>query len=193
MEAAEARAVDRLPWSRPRHPLRRLHRTLTPFRRPDPDPEPDPTPTPDPDPTPTPTPDPDPVPEPTPTPDPDPTPDPTPTPDPDPAPDPTPAPDPEPDEDGLITLVDKTGVFWRVQPTGKTTGTIIGYNKNKMGAGGKALPQIINFPEKLGKYTITAIGDGRRILFENDETVKKSSFRPVWKKSMKCPLRECWH
>lgn len=32
-EEAEARAVARLPWSRPRHPLRRLHRVPTPFRR----------------------------------------------------------------------------------------------------------------------------------------------------------------
>ena len=81
--------------------------------------------------------------------DPAPTPDPTPTPDPDPIP--TPEPDPLPGE--TVTLADPaTGIFWVVSPTSRTTGTIVGYDKEK-----GTLPQSVTFPEKLGDYTISAI------------------------------------
>lgn len=84
--------------------------------------------------------------------DPAPTPDPTPTPDPDPIP--TPEPDPLPGE--TVTLADPaTGIFWVVSPTSRTTGTIVGYDKEK-----GTLPQSVTFPEKLGDYTITAIAGG---------------------------------
>ena len=77
-------------------------------------------------------------------------PNPIPTPTPDPTPDSTPEQDPIPN--GTVTLPDQTGVYWKVQPTSKTTGTLVGYD-----AGKSTLPQNLTFPSKLGDYTITAI------------------------------------
>ena len=85
-----------------------------------------------------------------------PTPTPTPTPGPDPTPTPTPTPEPDPEPSGTVTLADAaTGIFWVVSPTSRTTGTIVGYDKEK-----GTLPQSVTFPEKLGDYTITAIAGG---------------------------------
>lgn len=82
-----------------------------------------------------------------------PTPTPTPTPGPDPTPTPTPTPEPDPEPSGTVTLADAaTGIFWVVSPTSRTTGTIVGYDKEK-----GTLPQSVTFPEKLGDYTISAI------------------------------------
>lgn len=84
----------------------------------------------------------------------EPTPTPTPTPTPDPDPIPTPEPDPLPGE--TVTLADPaTGICWLVSPTSRTTGTLVGYNKDKC-----TMPQNVVFPEKLGDYTITAIAGG---------------------------------
>lgn len=87
-----------------------------------------------------------------------------PTPNPDPVPEPTPTPTPEPEPSGTVTLADSvTGIFWLVSPTSRTTGTIVGYDKEK-----GRLPQSVAFPEKLGDYTITAISgkifDGENVV-----------------------------
>lgn len=79
-----------------------------------------------------------------------PNPNPIPTPTPDPTPDSTPEQDPIPN--GTVILSDQTGVYWKIQPTSKTTGTLVGYDSSK-----SALPRNLTFPSKLGDYTITSI------------------------------------
>lgn len=90
---------------------------------------------------------------------------PTPTPTPTPGPDPTPTPEPEPLPGETVTLADPaTGIFWVLSPTSRTTGTIVGYDKEK-----GTLPQSVTFPEKLGDYTVTAIASG---IFDGETIVE---------------------
>lgn len=90
---------------------------------------------------------------------------PTPTPTPDPTPEPEPTPDPGPLPGTSTTLADPaTGIYWRVNPTSRATGTIVGYDKDKC-----TMPQNVVFPEKLGDYTITAIASG---IFDGETIVE---------------------